>query len=72
MQSATRRKVKVIIIAVLALLGVIITLQNTAVTQTKLLFVKLEMPLAILIFAALGIGFATGIVAGGIVAGKNR
>ena len=72
MQQATRLKVKAVIIAILAILGVIITVQNLAVTKWRLLFVKLEMPLAILVFATLAIGFAAGIVTGGILAAKKQ
>ncbi len=46
----------------IALVAVIVLLQYTQAVETKLLFVKLTMPNAALLFGGLVIGFATGIL----------
>jgi putative membrane protein len=53
---------KIISIAILALLGVIIILQNTEPVETKLLFLSITMPRAILLMGTTLIGFALGIL----------
>jgi putative membrane protein len=53
---------KMISIGILALLGVIIILQNTAPVETKLLFLSITMPRAILLMATTLIGFALGVL----------
>ena len=53
---------KMISIGILALLGVIIILQNTAPVETKLLFLTITMPRAILLMGTTLIGFALGVL----------
>ena len=53
---------KMISIAVLAILGVIIILQNTEQVETRLLFLSITMPRAILLMGTTLIGFALGIL----------
>ena len=53
---------KLIVAAVLTLLGLIVVLQNTDTVETKLLFVTLEMPRAVLLFGTTTIGFLIGIL----------
>ena len=53
---------KMILIGILALLGVIIILQNTAPVETKLLFLTITMPRAILLMGTTLIGFALGVL----------
>ncbi len=53
---------KMISIAILVLLGVIIILQNTEPVETKLLFLSMTMPRAILLMGTTMIGFALGIL----------
>lgn len=53
---------KMISIAILALLGVIIILQNTEPVETRLLFMSITMPRAILLMGTTLIGFALGIL----------
>jgi len=53
---------KMISIAILVLLGVIIILQNTEPVETKLLFLSIAMPRAILLMGTTLIGFALGIL----------
>ena len=67
MSSETRnvlRQIKFIVIAVLAVLVLIVALQNTANVETKLLFATVTMPRAILLFVMLAIGFVIGWLAG--------
>jgi uncharacterized integral membrane protein len=53
---------KMISIGILALLGVIIILQNTTPVETKLLFFSITMPRAILLMVTTLIGFALGVL----------
>ena len=53
---------KMITIGILALLGVIIILQNTTPVETKLLFFSITMPRAILLMVTTLIGFALGLL----------
>ena len=53
---------KLITAAVLALMGLVIVLQNTESIETKLLFITLEMPRAVLLFGTTTIGFLIGIL----------
>jgi uncharacterized integral membrane protein len=53
---------KMISIAILTLLGIIIILQNTEQVETRLLFLSITMPRAILLMGTTLIGFALGIL----------
>ena len=53
---------KLIATAILALLGVIIILQNTEPVETKILFLSITMPRAILLMGTTLIGFALGVL----------
>ena len=53
---------KMISTAVLALLGIIIILQNTEPVETKILFLSITMPRAILLIGTTFIGFALGVL----------
>ena len=54
------QRAKQIFIAVAALLGIIIILQNTASVQTNILFMKVIMPRAVLLFVTLLLGVIIG------------
>jgi len=56
------KKVKIIIVAVISILALIIFIQNTAVVETKLLFMTIKMSRALLLILTFGLGFATGII----------
>ena len=56
-------KFKLIALLVLAVLAVILVLQNTQMVMTRLLFVTVSMPLAALLALTLLIGFAGGVLA---------
>jgi lipopolysaccharide assembly protein A len=73
MLKGTVNKMKVVGIAVVALLVVIVVLQNTQPVETTLLFLTVTMPNAALLFGTLVIGFALGVLtAGHIVSGARR
>jgi len=56
------QRFKLITAAILALLGVIIILQNTEPVETKLLFLSITMPRAVLLLGTTLIGFALGVL----------
>ena len=56
------KKTKNIITLVISLLILIIVLQNTQSVETELLFMKVTMPRALLLFIILLVGFVVGIV----------
>ena len=64
-------ELRLVVEAILAVLVVVVVLQNLAPVSTKLLFVTVEMPKALLLIVTLGIGFAAGLLAAGI-RGKKR
>ena len=54
---------KLISVVVLLLLVVIVVLQNTESVQTKILFITITMPRAILLIATAAVGFLAGLIA---------
>ncbi len=66
------KKIKHVVAIVLAVLGIVVILQNTETIETELLFLKLEMPLAILIFLGILIGFVLGVLVSLIFSAKRR
>jgi putative membrane protein len=56
-------RARIIIAIVLAILVVIVVLQNTQAVETKLLFVSISMPRAVLLLVTLLVGFALGLFA---------
>ncbi len=56
-------KMKLIALLALAVLAVVLVLQNTQMVATRLLFVTVSMPLAALLALVLLIGFAGGVLA---------
>ena len=65
------KKAKLIVIVILALIGVIIVLQNTESVDTKILFATIIMTRAILLLVAIAIGFVLGILVS-IMSQKKR
>ena len=66
-------KLKFIAIGVLALLVLVVVLQNTQAVETKLLLLTVTLPNAALLFGTLIIGFAIGVLtAGHIVSNAKR
>lgn len=65
MLKGTMNKLKLVAIAVVSLLVLILVLQNTQAVETNLLFLTVTMPNAALLFGALIIGFAIGVLTAG-------
>jgi uncharacterized integral membrane protein len=63
---------KLISIAVLVGLGIIIILQNTQQVETKILFMTITMPRAVLLMATTLIGFALGVLVSFLFQRKER
>lgn len=63
---------KNIAVAILLVLIVIVTLQNTEAVETKVLFMSLSMPRALLLFITLATGIAIGIVVGTRLLGAKK
>jgi putative membrane protein len=56
------KRTKTIVVLVLAVLAAIIILQNTQTVETRILFVTISMPRALLLFVTLMVGFGLGIL----------
>ena len=56
------KKLRLIVTLVLAVLMVIVVLQNTDAVETRLLFATVTMPRAVLLLTTALIGFAVGIL----------
>ena len=56
-------RIRIAIAIVVAILVVIVVLQNTQTVETKLLFVTIAMPRAVLLLVTLLVGFALGLIA---------
>lgn len=61
--DALMPKLKLIALLVVAVLTIVVILQNTQAVATRLLFVTVSMPLAALLALTLLIGFAGGVLA---------
>ncbi|HUU96437.1 MAG TPA: LapA family protein [Phycisphaerae bacterium] len=59
------------VMAVIAVLAIIVVVQNTQAVETKLLFMPLTMPRAVLLFITLLAGFVLGVVSAGRITGKS-
>jgi uncharacterized integral membrane protein len=64
-------KLKLVALLVLAVLAIVLILQNTQAVATRLLFVTVSMPLAALLALTLLIGFAGGVLVA-LKVGKGR
>ena len=58
-------KIRNIIIALLVVLAIIVILQNTQAVETKLLFVTVTMPRALLLMVTFLVGLAVGFILSG-------
>ena len=66
------QKVKISAIAVLAMLVLIVVLQNTESVETKILFFSITMPRAALLFGNLVVGFIVGVFTASKVLARVR
>jgi len=64
-------KLKLVALLVLAVLAIVMVIQNTQAVATRLLFVTVSMPLAALLVLTLLIGFAGGVLVA-LKVGKPR
>ena len=65
-------KFKLLASLILAVLGLIIVLQNTNSVETRLLFITVTMPQAILLFTTTMVGFALGVLVALILSGRQQ
>ena len=65
-------KVKIGGIAVLAALLIIVIIQNTESVETRILFVSLTMPRAVLLFVVFVIGIVTGLLTAFAYGSRNE
>ncbi|MBN1396356.1 MAG: LapA family protein [Pirellulales bacterium] len=72
MLKGTANKLKIVAIAVIALVVVVVVLQNTQSVETKLLFLKVTMPNAALLFGTLVVGFAIGVLTAGHIISRAK
>jgi putative membrane protein len=63
-------KLKIAVAAIVAVLLIIVILQNTQQVETKLLFVTVSMPRAVLLLTTLVVGFVIGLLAAGRLSKK--
>jgi uncharacterized integral membrane protein len=56
------KKVKIIAIVVLAIIAIILMLQNMGSVTTRIVFAKVDMPQTILLLVTLAIGFVAGMI----------
>jgi uncharacterized integral membrane protein len=66
------QKIKIAGVALLALLVLIVVLQNTEAVETRVLFVTVTMPRAALLFGALVVGFIIGIFTAGKIFAQKK
>ncbi len=65
------KKFKLIIVVIVSILALIIFLQNTESVQTKLLFMTVAMPRALLLISTFLIGFVAGIITASLLLRKS-
>ena len=53
---------KLVLVVIIGILAIIVVVQNTQTVDTKLLFVTVTMPRAVLLFITLVIGFVIGVL----------
>ena len=63
---------KLAAVAIVAILAIIVVLQNTQAVETKLLFVTITMPRAVLLFVTLVIGFVIGVLVAEKITRRRR
>lgn len=66
------KNLKIVLVAIVAVLTLVVVLQNTAQVETRLLFVTVTMPRAILLAVTLLIGFVIGLLLGPRLSKKVR
>lgn len=59
---STTQRIKILVIAVLALLVLVVVVQYTGAVEARLLLATFTLPLAVLLFGALVVGFVIGML----------
>lgn len=72
MALTTKQKLKLAGSAILAILATVIVLQNTETVETKILFISVAMPRALLLLVATALGFGLGSLVTLIIIGKKK
>jgi uncharacterized integral membrane protein len=67
----SKNKAKFIIVLVISLLTLILILQNTTAVETKILFMTITMPRALLLLVTFLVGFIAGLIAMSVITGKS-
>jgi len=65
-------KVKFAAIAAIIVVVMVVVFQNTQAVETKLLFLTLTLPNAVLLFGTLIIGFAIGVLTAGHIVSRAK
>ena len=65
-------RVKIVIAVILAVLALIVIAQNSASVDTRLLFMTVTMPRAVLLLVTLVIGFVLGLLFALVVSKKSK
>ena len=66
-----KNKAKFIIVLVISLLTLILILQNTMAVETRVLFMTITMPRALLLLVTFLVGFITGLIGMSVITGKS-
>lgn len=66
------QKKNTIIVLVISILALVLILQNTQSVETKVLWITVTMPRALLLFITFLFGFISGIIATGIFTRKKK
>lgn len=56
------KRFKIAIVAIIVILVLVLILQNLTTVDTKLLFVTVSMPRAVLLLVVFGLGFVSGLL----------
>jgi len=65
------KKLKIILIIIILLMALIVFLQNTETVETKLLFMTLSMPRALLLMLTFIMGFVGGLITASYILRKS-
>ena len=67
-----KKNLKLISISIIAVLSLVVVLQNTESVETKILFVSFTMPRVVLLLTMLAIGFVLGLTLAGRIRKKRE
>ncbi len=66
------KNAKSFLVATLLVLVIVVVLQNTEAVETKLLFVTVSMPRALLLLITLGVGVVAGLIFGSRMTSSSK